>query len=113
VMMFRVSSSNDTTFMMWALNADCTYHQVKQDTVGATSPRVNIETIAEAWLSAPPLNEQQKIGAKISESCLVIDRLIKTIKTHIKIIQKYRQAVITAAVTGKIDVREEVERGAA
>ena len=112
VMMFRVSSSNDHTFMMWALNADCTYQQIKQDTVGATSPRVNIETIAEAWLSVPPIKEQQKIGAKISKSCLVIDRLIHTIKAHIEIIQKYRQALITAAVTGKIDVREEVERGA-
>lgn len=113
VMMFRVSIINDPTFIMWALNADCTYHQVKQDTVGATSPRVNIRTITEAWLPVPPTNEQHKIGQLISNSCLVIDKVINVIETHIEVIQKYRQTLITAAVTGKIDVSKELDRGIA
>jgi type I restriction enzyme S subunit len=108
VMMFRVNKWIDPKFFMWLLNADCMYHQVKQDTVGATSPRVNIGTIVEAWLPIPPKDEQEKIGLKISESCLQIDKIIRKIQDHILMIERFRQSLITNSVTGKIDIRKEV-----
>lgn len=109
VMMFRVEKWTDPTFLMWALNADCMYHQVKRDTVGATSPRVNIGTIVEAWLPIPPKDEQEKIGLKISGLCLQIDKIISRIREHILLIEKFRQSLITNSVTGNIDVREEID----
>jgi len=37
-----------------------------------------------------------------------IDVLVKKVNEHIEALREYRTALISAAVTGKIDVREEV-----
>lgn len=109
VMMFRVENWIDPTFFMWVLNADCMYHQVKQDTVGATSPRVNIGTVVEAWLPIPPKDEQEEISLKISESCQKVDKIISRVQEHVSLIEKFRHSLITNSVTGKIDVHEEID----
>jgi type I restriction enzyme, S subunit len=107
VMMFRVNHhQNSPHYIMWALNASCTYHQIRQDTVGATSPRVNIETIKEAWLPIPPYDEQVLISRRIFASFEIIRRLTSAIEKHIEKLQEYRRSLITAAVTGKLDISE-------
>ena len=107
VMMFRVNRQHSPKYIMWVLNASCTYHQIKQYTVGATSPRVNIETIKEAWLPVPPKNEQIEIFDKIYDSFSTISKITHAIEKHIKKLQEYRQSLITAAVTGKLNIGEE------
>jgi type I restriction enzyme, S subunit len=106
VMMFRVHHHHSPHYIMWALNASCTYHQIRQDTVGATSPRVNIETIKEAWLPIPPHNEQVLISRKIFTSFEIIRVLTSAIENHIEKLQEYRRSLITAAVTGKLEISE-------
>lgn len=106
VMMFRVHNQHSPHYIMWALNASCTYHQIRQDTVGATSPRVNIETIKEAWLPISPHNEQVLISKKIFTSFEIIRTLTSAIERHIEKLQEYRRSLITAAVTGKLEISE-------
>jgi type I restriction enzyme S subunit len=105
MMMFRVSSETDAKYLMWTLNATNTYEQVRQDTIGATAPRINIPTIANAWIAVPPLAEQQDIGARIEASLAEGDRLFEKCRESIERLIEYRQAVVTAAVTGHLDVR--------
>lgn len=104
MMIFRVASTNDPRFLMWVLNASSTYHQVKTDTVGATSPRINIPTIANAWLALPPRPEQTEVADALISLLVRSDQLAGTVREHIERLREYRQALITAAVTGKIDV---------
>ena len=68
VMLFRTAEGFDPAFFMWALNADCTYQQMRQFVVGATSPHVNIRDIREAWLPAPPVDEQVSASRYVSRS---------------------------------------------
>ena len=37
-----------------------------------------------------------------------LDCLLKRVRTHIDLLREYRQALISAAVTGKIDVTKEM-----
>ncbi len=53
----------------------------------------------------PPLTEQDKIANFIDEETTKIDALITRIREGIEKLQEYRVALISAAVTGKIDVR--------
>ena len=56
---------------------------------------------------APPLPEQQTIAAYLDDNCAKIDTLITKTERSIELLKEKRQALISAAVTGKIDVRED------
>jgi len=72
-------------------------------------PKVNRETFRNLRLPIPPLPEQTAIADFLDRETAKIDRLIAKIETAIERLREYRTALITAAVTGKIDVREEVK----
>lgn len=54
----------------------------------------------------PNIIEQRTIAAFLDRKTAKIDSLNDKIKASIKTLREYRSAIITAAVTGKIDVRE-------
>ncbi len=56
----------------------------------------------------PPLEEQRKIAANLEHETVKIDALISKIIEGIEKLREYCTALISAAVTGKIDVREEI-----
>ena len=56
----------------------------------------------------PPLDEQRAIADFLDRETARIDKLASRVKTAIERLQEYRTALITAAVTGEIDVRGEV-----
>jgi type I restriction enzyme S subunit len=56
----------------------------------------------------PPLDEQRRIAAYLDEQTTKIDMLIAETERFIELSQERRSALITAAVTGQIDVRGEV-----
>jgi len=53
----------------------------------------------------PPLQEQRKICRQLAFSSKLIERLLKEANRSIQILSERRSALISAAVTGKIDVR--------
>lgn len=54
----------------------------------------------------PPLDEQRRIVALLDEQTAKIDKLIVETERFIELARERRAALITAAVTGQIDVRE-------
>jgi type I restriction enzyme S subunit len=54
-----------------------------------------------------PLEEQQQIAQYLDTETTQIDTLIAKVRDGIERLKEYRTALISAAVTGKIDVREE------
>ena len=64
------------------------------------------ESLGEVWVTLPPLQEQMAIATSISRESAKIDTLVAKIRTAIARLKELRTALISAAVTGKIDVRE-------
>ena len=56
----------------------------------------------------PPVDEQRAIVAYIAREQAPINVLIQKLRQSIQSVVEYRSALITAAVTGRIDVRAEV-----
>ncbi|ONI70927.1 hypothetical protein ALI144C_51090 [Actinosynnema sp. ALI-1.44] len=56
----------------------------------------------------PPLEEQRRIAAYLEEQTTKIDTLIAETERFVELARERRAALITAAVTGQIDVREVV-----
>ena len=69
-------------------------------------PMISQNQIENIPISLPPLPEQQAIASYLDTETSKIDTRIAKRRKQIELLQEYKQALITAAVTGKIDVRE-------
>lgn len=65
------------------------------------------QSVCNLWIPVPLLREQAAIAAHLDEETSKIDQMVAKVETAIERLQEYRTALITAAVTGKIDVRSE------
>ena len=72
----------------------------------STSPHINIGDIINFCIACPPRDEQELIANYIDTACAKLDMLISNLRSGIETLQEYRSAIVTSAVTGKIDVRE-------
>ncbi|ABM27510.1 restriction endonuclease subunit S [Nitratidesulfovibrio vulgaris] len=66
---------------------------------------MNQEKTKEIWLTVPPLCEQERITKFLDEDCVTSDALVNESQRAIDLLKERRSALISAAVTGKIDVR--------
>lgn len=69
---------------------------------------VNISqsTIRNLVFPIPPLHEQDEIIAHLDERLAQIDTLVEEVRANIDDMKLLRSTLITAATTGKIDVRD-------
>ncbi len=65
---------------------------------------INQEKTKSIQLSIPPLDEQQAIVEQIEKKTATIDRQKAQVTEAIERLKEYRTALITDAVTGKMDV---------
>ena len=68
--------------------------------------KLETASLATLAVAVPPDREQRAIVAFLNDETARIDGLTRQVETAIERSQEYRTALITAAVTGKIDVRE-------
>ena len=75
---------------------------------GSTFLEVTKRTLLGVGIPLPPLAEQTQIINFLDRKTKQIDELRFTEEQSIKLLKEYRQSLISAVVTGKIDVRNEV-----
>ena len=73
--------------------------------VGTTMLNLNPSIVGRMKVPLPPLPEQCAIADYLDQETGKIDQMISKVEAAIERLQEYRTALITAAVTGKIDVR--------
>lgn len=78
----------------------------ESDGGGSTKGAITCEQIANLKIPVPPLPEQAAIAAYLDEETAKLDALVGKVEEAVERLQEYRTALITAAVTGKIDVRK-------
>jgi restriction endonuclease S subunit len=76
-----------------------------QYSVTAAQPGIAAEVIRGLRIPIPPLPEQAAIAAYLDLETAKLDALVGKVEEAVERLQEYRTALITAAVTGKIDVR--------
>ncbi|VEE16749.1 restriction endonuclease subunit S [Ectopseudomonas mendocina] len=74
----------------------------------ATIGIMNQEKTKEIWLAVPPSPEQKAITEYLDQGTGRLDSLIGKTEHSITLLKERRSALITAAVTGQIDLRESV-----
>lgn len=85
-------------------------HEIKEQIFGlikqSTVINLHLDKIQNFWFCIPPLEEQYKIVNYLNEKIDTLECLIENAELTIRLAQERRTALISAAVTGKIDVRD-------
>ena len=91
-------------FAMWVLNSKFVYLQGAVDTIGSTSPHVNISTVRNCLIPVPNINEQQEIIEYVDKKMLQLDKEVKHREMLIRKLNEYKKSLICEVVTGKKEV---------
>ena len=75
--------------------------------LGATISTIGMDDVRSLACAVPPYAEQEAIVDFLARAKTQTDRMVAKVETAIERLQEYRTALITAAVTGKIDVRRQ------
>ena len=105
VCIIRLVNSGQRDFVSLALKSTPTKGQIEATQNGAAREGLNFQQIAALWIGMPPPDEAERIVGFINDQIGRLDRLAQQAEAGIKLLQERRSAMISAAVTGKIDVR--------
>lgn len=106
--LLRRSALVDPDFLRYSLMGSEVCHEIEARMIGSTFRRINVSAIRALPVPLPPIEDQQRIAARLDELTAKIDALISKTGEFIDLSKERRSALITAAVTGQLDVRGEV-----
>lgn len=89
----------------WAFRLLCCLDLGELANPGAV-PSVNEGQAREIQAAVPLIDEQRAIGSLLDREIAKIDALVSKIRIAIIFLREYRAALVSAAVTGRIDVRK-------
>lgn len=92
-------------FLKYFLDSSEAKTQLAKKATGLTRVGLGKGDFGSLVINVPPLNEQELIAAKITDTCDRLDTLIAASKDLISKLEERRKALVSAAVIGKIDVR--------
>ena len=87
------------------ITSDGLISELSLESKGSTMDNLNTETLGRVRMPVPPRNEQNEIISHVRQVFGKYKVLIGNAEQAIQLMQERRTALISAAVTGKIDVR--------
>ncbi|MDI9384170.1 MAG: restriction endonuclease subunit S, partial [Verrucomicrobiota bacterium] len=97
----------DGKYLFRAFASKAINYQFQVASTGITRYGLGNYLLENGLLVLPPLPEQRAIAAFLDRETARIDSLIEKVEKSIELLREYRTALISAAVTGRIDVRKE------
>ena len=102
----KESEDFSSDYFQAVLRSTVVTEQLENLMVGATFKRINVEEIRGLVVPMPPQDEQSQIADYLEQETTAFDALLVEATHTIELLQERRSALISAAVTGKIDVRD-------
>lgn len=101
----------DGEFLHYLLQSIFVRSAFEVEATGMTRYALGKYSIENLIFALPHQSEQKSIASFLDQETSRIDTLISEVRKFIDLLKEYRSSLITAAVTGKIDVREVVPSG--
>ncbi len=105
ILVYRPNKDTVSQFAFYSVISEAFINIVDGSTYGSKMPRASVEFVSNMPISIPPKLEQQSIADYLDNKTSKIDTLIEKANQGIALLKERRIALISAAVTGKIDVR--------
>ncbi len=96
-----------TLFVFYFMKSRNFFQSVELGWSYGTQQNIGMSVIENLPVVRPPLSEQRAIAAFLDRETARIDALVEKVEKSIALLREYRTSLISAAVTGKIDVRKE------
>ncbi|MBD5282888.1 MAG: restriction endonuclease subunit S [Bacteroides sp.] len=93
-------------FLCYVINSNIGQEQIAMYQTGGNREGLNFEQLKNFTIPLPSFSEQQAIAEFLDEKTEKIDALIGELEKQLEELAEYKKAVISEAVTGKVDVRD-------
>ncbi|KLO64065.1 hypothetical protein AA983_05310 [Dermacoccus sp. PE3] len=101
----------DERFVAFWMRSEDYWQQISAGAIKATIENFSASKYRALRIPLPPLTEQRQIADYLDRETAKIDTLIAKVERHIELAKERRAALITAAVTGQIDVATSTQSG--
>jgi type I restriction enzyme S subunit len=105
VLLRKGSTSYSSDYLQHVIRSPIIVLQLANMMIGSTFKRINVEEIRSFLMPSPPPAEQVEIATFLEAEVRKSDTLTTEAQRAIDLLQERRTALISAAVTGQIDVR--------
>lgn len=93
-------------YLFYYLKSHTFLHGIQRHINTNTQGNVGVNDLKKVEICVPPIKEQELIIDFLREKTLFIDTIIKETERSIDLLKEHRTALISAAVTGKIDLQD-------
>ena len=104
VLLIRRATSLIPQFLEYVINSDWTRKHIEANSVGTIQSHFNVASLRELRVPVPGLAVQEAVVRRLDTEADRGERLERALTTQLDLLAEYREALITAAVTGEIDV---------
>jgi type I restriction enzyme S subunit len=105
VILKKLKGSHCSSFAWHLLRSTAVSNQLECAMIGSTFRRINVEQIKAISVPIPPSHEQASIAIYLGEASDQLSKQEQDARHCVSLLQERRSALISAAVTGQIDVR--------
>ncbi|MDP0589949.1 MAG: restriction endonuclease subunit S [Candidatus Endonucleobacter bathymodioli] len=106
ILVYRPNKNTVPQFAFYSMLSESFIDIVDGSTFGSKMPRASVEFVSNMPISIPVKEEQKAIATYLDDKTQKIDTLIAKATKSIELLKEKRTALISAVVTGKVDVRE-------
>ena len=101
----KAKITND--YLKYHFAGDSGRSELWSNATGSTALGIKASHLKATLVPVPPVSEQENITTYVDGETVKLDAMILKVRHAVERLKEYRSALISAAVTGKIDVREE------
>ncbi len=94
----------NSSFLAHALKSDPSQQQLEATQYGGTKQGLGLEDVGNVQIALPPLAEQRELISLLEKRCHAIVGATTQSRRQIDRLKEYRQALITQAVTGQLEI---------
>lgn len=94
----------DSGYLAYVLNSDWTQKHVARYSVGTIQSHFNVAALRELPIPVPPRQVQEEVVRELREKSVRLEETQQRLRSQMKLLKEHRQALITAAVTGELEI---------
>jgi type I restriction enzyme S subunit len=91
-------------YLELVLNSDWTQKHIEEHSVGTIQAHFNVSALKALPVPVPPVEIQRQVVNSLSSATRRLDQLREHVERQIVLLRERRQALITAAVTGELEI---------
>ena len=91
-------------FLEVVLNSTWSKSHIEANSVGTIQSHFNVGAMKLLPIPLPPLERQREVVEELTEATEALDLAVGSMRRQIALLQERRQALITAAVAGEVDI---------